>query len=248
MTKPIRYLQKTDGNVRLVSNLTKLNDIVRKDTQSIPSMRDVIRATEGNDWFTVIDLKTAFHYIEIAENDKTKTVFEFRRNTYEWSGMVMGFENSPMIMQRAMNKIFFDMTEKNVMVYMDDIVVFNKDLCEHIKTVEKVIMRLCKEKLRISPKKTQYCKNEIKLLGMMIDGKERMPLEEKQKTIRDAEIPKNVSKLRSFLGKIGWLRNFIPNCADKIKNMTDGLKTKNKNLIWTPEMDKEFQGIKDEVK
>lgn len=38
----------------------------------------------------------------------------------------MGFKNSPMIIQRARNKILGEMMHKNVMVYMDDIIIYSK--------------------------------------------------------------------------------------------------------------------------
>lgn len=39
---------------------------------------------------------------------------------------MISFENGPMIMQRVMAKISLEMIGKNMMVYMNDIVVFNK--------------------------------------------------------------------------------------------------------------------------
>ena len=100
-----------------MSNLIALNDLVEKDPYSIPNIRDVLRATQGSKWFTVLDLKEGFYHIEIKEEDRHKTAFEVNGRVYEWKSMVMGFKNSPQIMQRVMNKILGDLKGKGVEVY-----------------------------------------------------------------------------------------------------------------------------------
>jgi len=50
---------------------------------------------------------------------------------YEWNSMVMGYKNSPWILQRIMDKIFRDLKGKDVKIYMDDIVVYKKTTIVH---------------------------------------------------------------------------------------------------------------------
>lgn len=76
---PIRAIQKPDGGVRLVSNLMGLNDISEKDPYELCNIRDIIRSTQGSNVFTVIDLKEGFYSIEIEEEDKHKTAFEYNK-------------------------------------------------------------------------------------------------------------------------------------------------------------------------
>lgn len=52
---------------------------------------------------TVFDLKEGFYNIEIEEKDKHKMAFEFNVKVYEWNSMVMGYKNSPQILQRIMD-------------------------------------------------------------------------------------------------------------------------------------------------
>ncbi|KAI5149893.1 hypothetical protein ENBRE01_1185, partial [Enteropsectra breve] len=82
---PIRVLQKPDGNIRVVSNLIALNSLVEKDPMELRNIREVIRATAGAIYFSVFDLKEAFYTIEICEEDKKKTAFEFNGKVYEWN-------------------------------------------------------------------------------------------------------------------------------------------------------------------
>lgn len=56
--------------------------------------------------------------------------------------MVMGFKNSPQILQRIMDKMFRDLRGKEVEIYMDDIVMYSKNLREHDELVRKVLGKL----------------------------------------------------------------------------------------------------------
>lgn len=91
---PIRALAKPNGDIRLVSNLMALNDLVEKDPHDLESIREVVRAVEGASIFTVVDLKDAFYHTEIEETDKHKTASEFEGLVYEWNAIFIGFENA----------------------------------------------------------------------------------------------------------------------------------------------------------
>lgn len=63
-----------------------LNDVVRKNFYTIPTIREIYTATQGSKWSTVIDLKEVYYYIENEEKNKCKTAFEFEGQVYEWNG------------------------------------------------------------------------------------------------------------------------------------------------------------------
>lgn len=52
-----RAPEKSNGGVRVVSNLMALNDFVEGDRYVLLKITDVVRAKTGSEWFTVIDLK-----------------------------------------------------------------------------------------------------------------------------------------------------------------------------------------------
>jgi len=246
---PIRALDKGEGKgIRLVSNLIALNDLVEKDPYCIPNIRDILRATQGSKWFTVLDIKEAFYNIEIEEEDKHKTAFEINGQIYEWNSMVMGFKNSPQILQRIMNEILGELRGKGVEVYIDDIVIHANERKEHDRLVEEVIKRLSENKMRVNQDKIQWAKQEIRLLGVTINGKEQEASEIKRNEALIYPVPENISELRRFLGMTGWFGNFIKDYAKKITNLTDGLKGKGKNWKWTSEMEDEFKATKEEIR
>jgi hypothetical protein len=56
-------------------------------------------------------------------------------------------------------------------------------------------------------------------------------------------IPRNRKEIQSFLGKINFLRRFIPNFAEIIKLITDMLK-KDNEVKWTAEAKASFERVK----
>lgn len=244
---PIRAIEKSNGDVRVVSNLIGLNDLVEKDPYGLPTIRDVIRATQGSEEFTVIDLKEGFYHIEIEEKHKYKTAFEFDGNIYEWNSMVMGFKNSPQIMQKTMNRILEGLREKGVEVYMDDIVIHGKNIEEHDKLSIEVLERFKKHNLRVNQHKIQFRKKEVIILGVTVDGQNMKPSELKKIEALDYKRPENVRELRRLLGLAGWFRSFICNFAIITEELTSALK-KERKWCWTENMEDEFNSIKDALR
>ena len=61
--------------------------------------------------------------------------------------------------------------------------------------------------------------------------------------IQDLALPRSKKEVQSFLGKINFLRRFIPNFAEVVKNITCMLK-KDKEVKWTIESINSFELIK----
>ena len=84
---------------------------------------------------------------------------------------------------------------------------------------------------------------EGKLLGHIVsrDGIRIDP--SRVEAIQTLAVPRNIKEIQSFLGKINFLRRFVPNFAEIVKLITDMLK-KNSEVKWTNEAKASFQRIK----
>ena len=54
----------------------------------------------------------------------------------------MGLANSVSSFVRLMEEVFRDMLYKDVVIYLDDILIFSRTLQEHLEKVERVLGRL----------------------------------------------------------------------------------------------------------
>jgi len=89
--------------------------------------------------YTKIDLRAGYNNIRIAPGHEYKTAFRTRYGLFEYLVMPFGMTNSPATFQYFMNDIFHDMTDIFVIIYLDDILIFSKNLDEHKIHVRKVL-------------------------------------------------------------------------------------------------------------
>jgi Reverse transcriptase (RNA-dependent DNA polymerase) len=81
--------------------------------------------------FTKIDLKHAYHLIQIATGDEWKTAFHTRYGSFKWLVMPFGLTNAPGGFQRFLNGIFSDLLNVYVIIYLDDILISSGNKDDH---------------------------------------------------------------------------------------------------------------------
>jgi hypothetical protein len=83
--------------------------------------------------FRRIDLHLGYNQIRIVEGDKKKTDCCTRYGCYEFLVMPFGLTNAPATFCTLMNNIFQKWLDDFVVVYIDDILVYNNYMEEHME-------------------------------------------------------------------------------------------------------------------
>ena len=72
----VLLVRKRDGTMRFVVDYRKLNDVTIKDDYPMPNMKDLIENIKGEEYFSCMDMPSAFWHIPMDEESIAKTAFQ----------------------------------------------------------------------------------------------------------------------------------------------------------------------------
>jgi len=245
-SSPIVLVPKPNGKWRMCVDYRKVNDSTIKDSYSIPYIDEIFDSLNGATIFTTIDLYSGYHQILMEEESIGITTFTTKFGNYQFKVMPFGLTNAPATFQREMNRILFPLIGKCVYNFIDDILIYSKTVEEHLQHIQQVLSILKENRLKLNIEKCHFMKTEVNVLGHRLTTKGLKPLDSKIEVIRDWKPPQDIHELRSFLGAVGYYRNFI----DKYSQITAclcKLLRKGVKYVWTSEHQKSFEVLKEKL-
>ena len=241
---PVLFVKKKDGSLRLCVDYRSLNKLIVKNKFPLPRVDDIFDHLHGAKVFSKIDLRSGYHQIRIKESDIAKTGFRSRLGHYEYVVMPFGLTNAPATFMTLMNSLFRKQLGKFVLVFMDDILIYSKNVEEHKKHLRQVFDILRANKLFAKLSKCDFFTNSVEFLGHIISDEGIKVDPKKIKVIVDWAIPKDKTDVRSFLGLASYYRRFVRGFSKLAAPMTALLKGKVDSIDWTPECELSFRTLK----
>ncbi len=249
---------KKDGSLRMCMDYRKLNLCSTRDAFPLPRIEDALEALGQSKYFSTLDLTSGYWQVEVAEQDKHKTAFSTPMGLYEANRMPFGLQNAPSTFQRLMTCCFGDLNYINLLIYLDDIIVFSKTFEEHLERLQVVFNRLREHGLKLKPSKCHLMKREVQYLGHVVSAEGIRTDPEKINAVADWKRPTNRKEVQQFLGFTGYYRRFVGGYAKLVAplyRLTSGDPRKKKRgaktpwvpppqFHWTEECEAAFQGLK----
>ena len=239
---PVLFASKKDGGLRFCVDYRAVNKMTNKNSYPIPRIDGIIDQIGTAQYFSLIDLRSGYHQMKIADGDTPKTAFNTRYGHYEYTVVPFGLCNAPAAFMSIMNDVFRDFTDKFVICYLDDILIYSHTWEEHLKHIKLVLERLREKQLYAKMSKCTFGVQEVEYLGFTLQAGKIAMNKNKTEAIEAWETPKSKKELQSFLGLINYYRRFIRNCSKIAKPLTD--LTKNVPFIWSTEAEQAFQRLK----
>ncbi|PKU59326.1 RNA-directed DNA polymerase [Dendrobium catenatum] len=103
--------------------------------------------------FFKLDLKSGYHQIRMRETDVPKTAFRLT--------------NAPYIFQSLMNRVLKQHLRKFVLIFFDDILVYNKTVEEYLEHL-RVVLVLQEHQLKANLKKCSFAQASVEYLGHVV--------------------------------------------------------------------------------
>jgi len=161
--------------------------------------------------------------------------------------MFFGMTNSLATPQTMMNDIFRDLIAKGIMVvYLDNILIFTKTEEEHAKAIRWVLQVLQDNKLFLRPEKCEFCKEQIKYLGLGISENKVSIDPVKITEVQEWPTLENKTDVQAFLGFVNFYQRFIQDLSAKARPLFD-LTHSEQVWTWSGKKQMAFKDLKTAV-
>ena len=227
-------------------NYKPLNLCTSPEYFPIPRVEDILSRAARAEWFSSLDLRSAYSQVPLTEESIPKTAFSTHQGKFAYRVMPFGLSGAPATFQRLMHLLFHDLTNDGLSAFLDNIDLFNLSFAEHMALLDAVFKRLIEANLKLSPEKTFLFRKSMKTLGHMVKHNQILPEEDKIIAIKNFAHPKNKTDVRSFLGLTGYYRRFVKDYSSIARPLSN-LTQDEAPFVWTGEEEEAFQTLKQKL-
>lgn len=208
------FTEKKDGSIRVCLDPQKLNQNLKRCPHKIPTVEELNPEFANAKVFSKLDAKSGYWAVQLDEESQLLTCFRSPLGQrYCFLRLPFGLVNSQDIFQNRMDEILEGLP--GVVSIADDVCVHGKDDAEHDRNLIGLMDRATEKGLVFNKSKCSIKQSSISFYGNVYtsDGVKPDPI--KIRDVQNMAVPQNKDELKTFLGMVSYLSQFIPKFADK---------------------------------
>ena len=251
-TSPVMLItRKLTKDKRPVVDFRLLNTRILRRNTSIPLMSDVLSILGNSECEVVgcVDIKDAYHSIRLTEMSKEYCGIlpYFGSPIYRYEVLPMGIACAPQIWMDYITLILSELEDKKKYIAIMDDLLIHSTKADHWKLLEQLLKSMCKNGLRLSPKKCQLFKTNLIYMGNEFTiTKKTMtitPLRSRTEAINKILTPRTPKQCKSFCGVVNYFSLFCPDLQKLLKPIVE-LTRKGRPFTWGDAQEKAFREVK----
>ena len=198
------------GKPRVVVDLRKVNTHIIGDAYPLPRQDEILGSLHGATVFTVVDILKGYFNQGIPKEDRWKTAFvSAHRGHEQFTVATMGLKTTPAFFQHRMENLLKKYLWQFVLVYIDDVIIYSRNIEEHLKHLDIILTILAASGCTLSLSKCHFAQHGLEALGVHVSRLGLATTEQKIAAIKELEMPTNLEELEHGLGLMGFQRNWI---------------------------------------
>jgi hypothetical protein len=242
ISSPVMFVPKKDGSCRLVVDYWKLNSCSKKNVYPLPRPNDLMSKLQGAKLFTKLDLRWGYNNVRVKEGNKWKTAFRTKYGLFKTLVMPFGLLGAPSAFQAMMNKVFQDLLDVTVIIYLDNILIFSQNPAEHEEHVKEVLRHLQEMQLCCKGSKCKFHQTMVEYLGIIVSDKGFSLDKLKIQAVQEWPMPTTVKQVQLFLGFANFVQRFVANFS-QIVHPLHNLVKKEFKWQWTDKEEEVFREL-----
>lgn len=237
---PIVVVPK-DKTVRICGDYTHLNKNIARPVYPIPKVEVTLARLRGSEFYSKIDATSGFLQIPLDKASAKLTTIITPFGRFMYNRLPFGLNCAPEYFSMKFSQLFEDFD--NVVIHMDDVLLYTKNLEEHKQLLTVVLTRLHKAGITINRSKCVFAVPEVRYLGHIINKDGIRPEPERIEAINKFKTPESKKEVMQFLGMINFVSRFIPDKTDTLEPLYSLLKKKVR-FVWDIPQKIAFEKIK----
>ena len=217
---------------------------------TLPKISDIIKKATKVTMMADLDLKGAFHQVLLDEVSSELSAFmdPLTGERYQMTNMWFGESGSAMQMQKVVHAVLGigEPGTEDWRVYVDNMLVLyeGEDVVEFVHQVKRLVEKLTAMGMKLKLAKCKVGYTKMRILGHLCEKGSAQIDPEKVKCFSEMERSKSLQALRSLLGFLNYVRDYVPLISDLLGLFQELAKRRKwDDSLWGGEMDDLFQRV-----